>query len=59
MEVFSSKGTSWADQWDSVQDPPRNNKNKKLKEKFVKGKGAMKSILTLAWMKRSEKKSDK
>lgn len=62
MEVFNSKGTSWAEQWDPVQDPPanetENNKKKKNKED-TKGKGAMKSILSLSWMKNLGKKSGK
>lgn len=59
MDLFNSKGTSWADQWDPVQDPPANGKDKKPKEGSVKGKGAMKSIFTLAWMKNLGKKSNK
>ncbi|KVI05725.1 hypothetical protein Ccrd_015942 [Cynara cardunculus var. scolymus] len=61
MEVFNSKGTSWAEQWDPVQDPPVNekkNEDKKKKEE-TRGKGAMKSILSLAWMKNLGKKSEK
>lgn len=60
MDVFDSKGTSWAEQWDPVQDPPANEKEKKAKDGSVKGKGALKSIFTLAWMKKNlAKKSDK
>lgn len=59
MDLFGSKGTSWADQWDPVQDPPVNEKGKKAKDGSVKGKGAKNSIFTLAWMKKIGKKSDK
>ncbi|KAI3733398.1 hypothetical protein L6452_12841 [Arctium lappa] len=66
MEVFDSKGTSWAEQWDPVQDPPANEKennkktkNKEEEEEKKKGKGTMKSILSLSWMKNLGKKSDK
>ncbi|KAJ9554520.1 hypothetical protein OSB04_018565 [Centaurea solstitialis] len=64
MEVFDTKGTSWAEQWDPVQDPPVNekensDKKKKKKKEETKGKGAMKSILSLSWMKNLGKKSAK
>ncbi|GKV43486.1 hypothetical protein SLEP1_g50774 [Rubroshorea leprosula] len=52
-------GLSWADQWDSKDDPPpQSSKNDKKEDGSGKSKFG-KSLLTFKWIKELRKKSQK
>jgi hypothetical protein len=52
-------GMSWADQWDTHQDPPISEKDKKKNKDESKVSKIGKSMMSLKWVKELRKKTQK